>query len=291
MFRDISDWEENTFAEFCGREPKERPEAGRRLYAQHQRDAPKSAQDSPFMSFETYRQALSQFSSGYNSTAHERTNLGGERLVPLDEYRRLYTTRYEIKPETLTLLLMKTQQRTVRKNGVQCFRRHWFYWHDQLSLYKGRAVEVRYSDNDYSRVWVVLPEGHLCEAQLMTTTPLLHPNQQTLKAVAAARAAERKLIHDFNLIAQSQLRGETTEGRVAKIIGTEEVEIDNRRLASGDERPGRVSQMTRLDRHRLRALPAQHEVTAEMVARAVADPMIFTPIAHRPKLREFDGDD
>ena len=46
VFRDISDWEENTFEEFCGREPKERPEAWRRLYAQHQRSAAKSAQDS-----------------------------------------------------------------------------------------------------------------------------------------------------------------------------------------------------------------------------------------------------
>ncbi len=290
VFRDISDWEENTFAEFCGREPKQRPDAWRRLYSQHQRSAAKSAPDSPFMSFETYRRALSEYISGYNSTAHERTNLGGARLVPLDEYRRLYTTRYEIRAETLTLLLMKAHQRTIRKNGVQCFQRHWFYWHDQLSLYKGQAVEVRYADNDYSRVWVVLPDGRLCEARLITPTPLLHPNQQTLKIVAVARAAERKLIRDFNLITQSELRGETTEGRVAKVIGTVKVEADNRQLVSGDTGSGRVSQMTRLDRRRLLAVPATHEVTAEMAARAVADPAIFTPVSHRPRVREFDDD-
>ena len=291
VFRDISDWEENTFAEFCGRHPKGRPDAWRRRYAQHQRSAAKSAQDSPFMSFETYRRALSQFISGYNSAAHERSNLGGERVVPLAEYRRLYTTRYEIAPETLTLLLMKAQRRVIRKNGVQCFQRHWFFWHDQLSLHKGLAVEVRYADNDYSRVWVVLPEGHLCEARLVTPTPLLHPNQQTLKTVAVARAHERKVIRDFNLITQSELRGETTEARVAKVIGTEEVETGNMRLASGNERPGRVSQMTRWDRRRLRVLPAQHEVTAEEVARVTVNPTIFTPVTRRAKIMEFDGDD
>lgn len=53
VFRDISDWEQNTFQEFCGREPKERPDVWRRLYAQHQRGSVNAAQDSPFMSFET----------------------------------------------------------------------------------------------------------------------------------------------------------------------------------------------------------------------------------------------
>jgi hypothetical protein len=291
VFRDISDWEQNTFQEFCGREPKERPDVWHRLYAQHQRGRAKAAQNSPFMSFETYRRALSEFISGYNSTAHERTNLGGQRVVPLAEYRRLYTTRYEIAPETLTLLLMKTQQRVVRKNGVQCFQRHWFFWHDRLSFYKGRSVEVRYADNDYSRVWVVLPEGHLCEARLITPTPLLHPNQQTLKTVAVARAAERRLIRDFHLITQSELRGETTEARVAKAIETEEVEIENWRVVSASQRQGRVSLMTRMDRRRLRAVPAQHEVTAEDVACATVNPTIFTPVSRRAKITEFDGDD
>ncbi len=292
VFRDISDWEQNTFQEFCGREPKERPDAWRRLYAQHQRDHASPTKDgSPFMSFETYRRALSQFIAGYNSTAHERTNLGGARLVPLEEYRRLYTTRYEIKPETLTLLLMKARRRVIRKNGVQCFQRHWFFWHDQLSLYKGQAVEVRYADSDYSRVWVVLPEGHLCEARLVTPTPLLHPNQQTLKTVAVARAAERKVIRDFNLITQSELRGETTEERAAKIIETGNVEMMIPHAVSSNEGQRRVSQMTRMDRRRLRALPAKETVTAEDVARAVADPTIFMSAPVRPKIREFDGDD
>ena len=212
-------------------------------------------------------------------------------MLGFTQYRRLYTTGYEIAPETLTLLLMKAQRRVIRKNGVQCFQRHWFFWHDQLSIYKGQTVEVRYADSDYSRVWVVLPNGELCEARLVTLTPLLHPNQQTLKTVAVERAAERKLIREFNLITQSELRGETTEARVAKVIDTENVAPENPRSAPALEKRGRVAPMTRMDRRRLRALPGQHEVTAEDVARAMADPTIFTSLSRRAKIKEFDGDD
>ena len=95
---------------------------------------------------------------------------------------------------------MNAERRVIRKNGVQCFQRHWFYWHDQMSFYKGQAVEVRYTDSEYSRVWVALPGGEMCEARLVAPTSLLHPNKQTLKAVSVARAHERKLIRDFHLI-------------------------------------------------------------------------------------------
>ena len=36
LFKDISDWERNSFKEYCGRNAAERPEAWRRLYARHQ---------------------------------------------------------------------------------------------------------------------------------------------------------------------------------------------------------------------------------------------------------------
>ena len=83
-----------------------------------------------------------------------------------------------------------------------------------MSAYKGAKVEVRFTDRDYGRVWVVLPDGDLCEASLITPTPLLNPNRETLKVVAQARARERKIIRDFHLIAQSEVRGEGVEDRV-----------------------------------------------------------------------------
>ena len=82
---------------------------------------------------------------------------------------------------------MKAEGRSIRKDGVQCFQRNWFYWHDRISAYKGTKVEVRYIDRDYGRVWVRLPDGDLCEARIITPTLLLNPNRETLKVVAQAR--------------------------------------------------------------------------------------------------------
>jgi hypothetical protein len=170
VFRDLSDWEQNTFAEFCGRDARGRPDAWRQMYALHEQSVRGERPSSPFMRFGQYREELAGFITHYNATAHERPTLGGALIVPLEEYRRLYTTRYEIAHEALALLLMKAEKRVIRKNGVQCFQRHWFYWHERMSVYKGQAVEVRYSDSDYGRVWVVLPGGEMCEAALVTPT-------------------------------------------------------------------------------------------------------------------------
>ena len=74
------------------------------------------------MSFDQYREALAEFITRYNSSEHERLTIGGARIIPVEEYRRMYTPRYEISSETLALLLMKSEKGRVRKNGVQCFR-------------------------------------------------------------------------------------------------------------------------------------------------------------------------
>ncbi|MGH9941098.1 MAG: hypothetical protein ACRD9R_01920 [Pyrinomonadaceae bacterium] len=63
------------------------------------------------------------------------------------------------------------------------------------------------------------------------------------------------------------------------------------RVTSTTGRQGRVSQMTKMNRRRLRALPVKHEMTAEDVARAVADPTNFTPLCLPARLppRGFAG--
>ncbi len=286
VFKDITAWEENRFAEFCGRHPAVRPDRCRGLHERHERlSLERRTTESPVISFDDYRAALARYIVRYNSTEHQRSTLGGQSLIPLDEYRRLYTTRYEIAPETLALLLMRAEKRRVRKNGVQCFQSHWFYYHEAMAGWKGSDVEVRYVDSDYSRVWVLLPDHQLCEAVLVTPTSILKPDKQTLKLVAEARAHERKVIREANLLHASNLRGETVEKRVAAQLPQEERAVP---VTQQSNSPASVHQLTRLDRRKLRQVVNAAHVTGEQVARIEADFSILQAEESSAAVKEFD---
>lgn len=291
VHRDISDWEQNTFEDFCGRDAKNKPDKWREMYAQHAKFQRGKRSESPFTAFDDYREALAGFISEFNHSEHQRGTLGGARVVPVEEYKRLYTTRYEIATESLALLLMRAEKKTIGKLGVPMFQKNWFFLHEAMSEWKGHEVEVRYSDGDYSRVWVIFPNGHICEAPLVTPTSLLNPNKQTLKTVAHAAAQERKTIREFNFITQSQIRGESTEDRVAALIEPEEVvEVVAAEAAVGGGSPARVQAMTRMDRPKLRAVSQRRTVTATEVNSVEADASIFDA-PDRGRVSEFDFDE
>jgi hypothetical protein len=288
VHRDISDWEENTFAEFCGRDAKSRPDGWRRLYAQHLRFLRREGEASPFMTFEQYRKQLALFITRHNSSAHMRSTLGGRSVIPIDEFRRLYTTRYKISVKSLALLLMRPDKRVIEKDGVQCFQKHWFYYHEMMSTFKGHTVEIRYTDDDYSRVWVILPNAEICEASLITPTSLINPNKQTLKAVRDARAHERKLIRDFDLLKQSQLRGETPEDRVMNSLESPGKEKGEGTVPKPRPKQAVVHKMTRMDRKKHFKL---HKPGASSDEAAVAqtDESIFET-SEQEHVSEFEGD-
>jgi len=289
VHKDISEWEKNNFEEYCGRDAKSRPDCWRELFERQKRFVKGQLTASPFIPFEAYRERLAVRITEYNTSVHERTTLGSARVVPIEEYRRLYTTHYSITQETLALLLMKAEKRTVGKNGVNCFQKHWHYYHEDMSRYKGKEVEVRHSDDDYNQVWVVLPNGQICEARLITPTPLLNPNKQTLKAVSEAKKHERALLRNFNFYTQSHLRGETTEDRVAKQLESEGViEAGDEVMGDDPPEPGRVHLLTRLDAPK-KQHPAREAITHEQVAAAGSDISIFEQPG-RGHVKEFDSD-
>lgn len=290
VFKDISDWEENTFADFCGRDAKSRPDLWRNLYARHLRVTKGKRGTSPFVRFELYRDKLAEFITQYNASAHERSTLGGQSVMPIDEYRHLYLTRYEISNETLSLLLMKAEKRVIGKNGVQCFQKHWFYYHESMAGFKGATAEIRFTDGDYSRVWVILPNKQICEASLITPTSIINPDKRTLKAVAEAKAHERELMRGFNLIAQSQLRGETTEDRVVGQLTSEARGMDQ--VSAYEPGPNQtvVHRLPRIDRKKLLLLASNSDVSAAEVAEVDTDASIFND-AEYDRVSEFYGDD
>lgn len=218
---------------------------------------------------------MADFIAHYNSSEHERLTLGGARVIPLESYSRLYTTRYEISSEALFLLLMKVEKRRVRKNGVQCFRKDWFYYHEAMSMFKGRDVEVRFSDDDYGRVFVILPNHKMCEAELITPTSLTNPNKATVNTIKRARAFERALTNNFNFVAQANLRGESLEDRVAAQIELGEAATTEPRAGALAPSRATVHKLTRMDQRTLPARRNIRQVTAAEVSHAEADTSIF----------------
>lgn len=284
VFKDISAWEKNTFAEYCGSKASDRPKIWYQLYQKHQRFVNGKENASAFITIEQYREALARFITIYNSTGHQKSTLKSEKIVPLNEFRRLYTTRYEIRPETLAIILLKAEQRTIGKNGVQCFQKHWFYYHEAMSFYKGHKVEIRYSDGDYSKVWILLPKGELCQAELITPTPLLNPNKETLKVIAKARKHEQKLIEDYQLVEQSRVLGQTIEERVSQLDVRLQPAITSQN--SNNEQTS-VYPMTRLEKRKIPRLIAVGEITAQHISKVQANTSIFE-IGEIFKLNEED---
>lgn len=287
VHKDITAWEQNTFVEFCGRDTKSRPDQWLILYDQYQRFKKGKCSKSPFISFEQYRDALAGFITLYNTKEHERPTLGSKTVIPIEEYKQLYTTRYEISSRTLALLLMKAEKRKIGKNGVQCFQKHWFYFHEAMSVYKGKSVEIRYSDDNYRSVKVVLPNMKMCDAHLVTPTSLINPNKETLKVIKNAKSNERRIISEFELIAHSKLRGESTEDRAARELETEII-IESDSLGREDQKQtGHIHQLTRLARSKASHTPKQVKVTSAKVAQTSIDTSIFFE-AEQSIIKEFD---
>jgi Mu transposase-like protein len=284
--RDISDWEENTFEEWCGRDAKNKPDRWRDLWHQHQRFLKDKRSASPFIGFEEYREALGGWIHEYNTSAHTRTTLNNARIVPIDEYRSLYTTHYEVSDEALALMLMKSEEREIRKLGVEIFGSH--YLHPAMTPWKGSKmkVEVLHDDADYSRVWVILPDRSICEAEMVERSTIRNPNKGTLKRVAVQKAFERKTIKDASLLNFSMIRGETTEDRVAAKLQQEDELVEA--IAAEGGGGGTVHRLTRMDGRKLRAVTQ----TSVGMTDVQADDSIFESSGSgMGRVREFDYDE
>lgn len=298
-FNDLATSIQNDFFKngWCGRNTKDKPDAYRELYARHIK-ANKQKRPSPFPAEQEVRDYIADWVVEYNTSEHTRSTLDGATVVPLTDLNRLYTTRYEISEEALALMLLKPAKGTIGKNGVDILGAT--YVHEALSRYKGvkgsdgklLKIEARYSDEQYSTIWLVLPNGDVVEATRLDRSPILNPNRESQRLVATLTKHEAKLAKDFNLLAHSRLRGESTEDRAVALIKQEEAPMAELPLAVNGEWPpqGRVQRLTRFDGKKLRAAAPQKIVTAEEVAEAEVDASIFNP-PRRARVKLFDGYD
>lgn len=300
VFRDLADGIQNEYFRrgWCGRSTSDRPDAWRELYARHMK-AVKRGQPSPFPAESVVRAYVAEWIHGYNTHAHTRTTLDGAKTVPLTEFNSLYTTAYQISDEALALMLMKTTQGALSKNGVRCLGST--YVHTAMSPFKGLKgedgkalqLEVRYLDDNYSTVWVVLPDGTFCEATRLDSSSVLTPNKETQRAVAQMIQHERRVIKEFHLITHSRLRGETVEDRVASALYPVEQTPEEALPVAVNDNPdvarSSVQKLTRFDGRKLRAV-SQPNVTAAEISTVEADASIFQA-PDRGRVSEFDFDE
>lgn len=255
--KDISEWEKNTFTdEYCGKNAEHRPERWRAAYARHERLKKKVGKniswllsESPFMTLEDYRENLAGWITEYNHAEHTRSVLGGTTIVPMDEYERLYQTRYEISDDALAILLMKSAKRKIGKDGIQMHQSHWYFLHPAMGEFKGQEIEIRWTDGDYSRIWAVLPNKAVVEAELVTPSSILQPNKKTMEMVAKQKAHEKKLSREYQMVQQSNWVGENAEDRVAAMVNIEDddQEPEAQKIAVNAHQPT-VFSMTRFDK-------------------------------------------
>lgn len=282
----ISEWEKNNFAAYCGQNPAKRPEQWHKLYSQHKQFEKGKRDISPFPSFDQYREKLAEFITQFNTSPHIRTTLGGMEVVPLNEFNRLYTTPYKIDQGVLAILLMKAVTRKIQRDGVQLFQKNWFYLHNDMLPFIGASVEVRYTEGDHNSVVVVLPNKQVCKAERLTPSPIINPNAQTQKAIAKARAYEKKINEEFHFITQSQLRGETTEDRIAQELNIAEL------IPEEKEQPTQTASvhlMSRMHSRKLRQVSGGQSLSASDIANVEAEePLTVAPIADR--VTEFDDE-
>jgi transposase InsO family protein len=292
-FKDLSAWEQNTFEnEYCGRGIGHKPERWQRAWHRHEKLVKKIGMhaewlrsESPFMMIDDYRDALAGRINEYNHSEHTRAVLGGATVVPITEYERLYRTRYEISDDALALLLMKAARRKIGKDGVQFFQPNWYFLHPEMSKFKGQEIEIRYTDGDWERVWAVLPDGQVVEAEAIGNSGVLNKNKRTMSLIAKQRAHEQKVAREFHFIQMSNYRGESVEDRLAAQLSSESPGPDTpdaERMAVNAA--PKVINLTRFDKPK--STRTATAITAEQVETANVIEGIFRRTGDSAPIRE-----
>ena len=101
-----------------------------------------------------------------------------------------------------------------------------------------------------------------------------------------ARQQEKKLITEFHLLAQSQLRGECVEERIGQQLFNSPEEVSSPGILPSST----VHQLSRLDRRPLKAVSADKSVKIDELAESPAELILFSS-APPPQVNEFDEEE
>jgi hypothetical protein len=93
---------------------------------------------------------------------------------------------------TLDLLLMRAEQRLVRRNGLELFERNRWYWSEKLVGREGTYVEVRWDPRNLGKVLVYTDEGFLSEAFNLELASF-HPSLEQLREYKRMKKLQREV--------------------------------------------------------------------------------------------------
>jgi hypothetical protein len=283
--RDLAEFERNhpAFkASYCGRDAKYKPDEWVKNWGLHEKFLKCKRSASPFINFEDYTREIDAWIARYNTSVHTRITLGNRRIVPMEEFHKLYTTRFEISDTAMSRLLMKGDSKLIGKNGVGIDGTPWHYLDRKglMKRYAGSYVETRWYDSDMSKVWVFLPDGERVEAEVLEKSTFYKLNKETAERISKQKKIDRRLLKEHSYLTQSIIRGESSEDRAAISQQEEyELEVVERPIAVGesstqDACAPRVRVLTRMDRAGIAASKPRGISRAD-IASARVDSSIF----------------
>ncbi|HEY6329843.1 MAG TPA: hypothetical protein VI756_10945, partial [Blastocatellia bacterium] len=224
--RDLSLWEANCpefVGSWCSPNTTKKPDAFVKNWDLHSKFSKGKREKSPFITFAAYCTAVDAWIAEYNSTAHKRTVLGGKLIVPVEEFERLYTTRFELSEKAMAMLVMKGAAKVIGKNGVSVDGTPWHYFHRAMGgNNKGKYAEVRWDDADLSSVEVCLPDGQWITAGVVEKSSFNALNKDVAEMISKQKKSDRRVIREHNYLTQSIIRGETADDRAAEAMAEEQ---------------------------------------------------------------------
>jgi hypothetical protein len=296
--RDLAEFERNHpdfKGSYCGRDAKYKPDEWVKNWGLHEKFLKGKRSASPFITFEEYTREIDAWIARYNTSGHTRITLGNRRIVPVEEFHKLYTTRFEISEVAMSRLLMKGDSKLIGKNGVGIDGTPWHYLDrdGRMKKYAGSYVEVRWYDSDMSRVWVFLPDGERLEVEVLEKSTFYALNKDTAERISKQKKMDRRLLREHSYLTQSIIRGESSEDRAAIAEQEEyELEVVERPIAVGEgDETSKVRVLTRMDRPGIRAVKPRG-ISRSDIASARVDSSIFVQESGSAELAdEFASDE
>jgi hypothetical protein len=161
---------------YCGKDSKFRPEKLKRLVKQGK-----------LQTLDEFEAALNNYLRWLDSREHSAI-----KAAPAALWAK--APRVRVKRASLRAILLKSGQALVRQDGIHLFRER--YWSDDLALFIGERVQVRWDPGDISQI-TVIHRGQVINAASAAYMPS-QPSEADFRAANRAKKAARQAVAEYD---------------------------------------------------------------------------------------------